>query len=229
MRLRFITHTPVILSTFGPEAVREAFYAAHVFYYLKKDKSVERAVRGYLRGQDVRLDNLVERMRALVDRTHPFRMNITLEKDDLEAKSTEVVPLSLDGFDDPFQSTVFVGEALLNVETDISLARMKALGLSYTESMLDAERRIFRELFYPELEELYVTLLGEIKTRWDIPMRMGMFNRNRLGGNLLFFWRIKEVREHIRRRLRFDIQPREILYLPEYRTIPGLVELRAEE
>ncbi len=231
MRVRFLTHSPVLLPELGATDIREAFHAAHIFYYIKKDRGIENAVRKYLRSESIHLEKMVHHVQQLVERKYPFDMQIRMVENHLRPVDVEVVPLALEEDVDTerFRTRGWVGEALLDVSTSTSPARLRAIGLSYTESILDAEYHIFKELFelfYPELETLYIQLMGEIKTRWEIPLRMGMFNRNRFGGHFLFFWRIKEVREYIRRRLRFDIRPREILYLPRYQTIPGLVEWR---
>jgi hypothetical protein len=45
-------------------------------------------------------------------------------------------------------------------------------------------------------------------------------------GDLLFFWRIKEIREKLLKELNVDILPRYIIYIPKEKQTIGWVELK---
>ncbi len=231
MDYRLITWTPVITDDgkFHPEVLEEAIRSAWVFYHIRKDRQIENAVRKYLMGGDVKLEELVERVGEIVYRKHPLKLRIKVLEDRTTTEELYIEPyvISDDVDDEGFRAKAFTGQVSLSIDSNVSYPKLKAVGQSYTEGILKAEMKIFGEES-EVLREIYQDLLNEMKNEWDIPLRMGMFNRNRLGGNLLFFWRIKDVREHLLKALNFDIRPKETLFIVKYRTVPGFVELRGE-
>ncbi len=232
MHYRLTTWTPVITEDgrFHPEDLKEAIESAWIFYHIKKDRGVENAVRRYLMSGEVNLEDMLERVRQIVRERHPLTLEVEVLKDDTHSEEIYVEPyvISDDVDDEGFRARAFTGSVLLNIKGNVDYARLRAVGQSYAEGILKAEMKIFGEES-ELLKSIYQELLNEMKNEWDIPLRMGIFNRNRFGGNLLFFWRIKDVRDYILRKLKFDIRPSEALYIVKYRTVPGFVELRRED
>ena len=231
MRYRLTTWTPVITEDgrFHPEDLKEAIESAWVFYHIKKDKTIENAVRRYLMSGEVNLDEMVERVRQIVKERHPLNLEVEVLQDDTHTEEIYVEPyvISDDVDDEGFRAKAFSGNVLLDIKSNVNYPKLKSVGQSYTEGILKTEMKIFGEES-ELLKSIYQDLLNEMKNEWDIPLRMGIFNRNRFGGNLLFFWRIKDVREYLLRKLKFDIRPSEALYIVKYNTVPGFVELRRE-
>ncbi len=232
MRYRLTTWTPVISKDgrFHPEDLKEAIESAWVFYHIKKDKSIENAVRRYLMSGEVNLEEVVERVRHIVKERHPLAFEVQVLDDNTYREEVYVEPyvISDDVDDEGFRAKAFSGNVLLEIRSNVDYPKLKAVGQSYTEGILKAEMKIFGEES-ELLKSIYQDLLNEMKNEWDIPLRMGIFNRNRFGGNLLFFWRIKDVRDYLLRKLKFDIRPSEALYIVKYNTVPGFVELRKED
>ncbi len=231
MRYRLITWTPVITGDgrFHEGDLIEALESAWVFYHLKKDRSIEKAVRRYLMGGKVDLEHLADEVRRIVKYKYPLDLHVEVLEDDTHTEEVYVEPfvLSHDADDEGFRAKVFSGSLLLDIRGSVDYPKLRAVGLSYTEGVVKAEMKIFGEES-ELLRSIYLDLLNGIKNEWDVPLRVGIFNRNRLGGNLLFFWRIKEVRDYLLRKLGFDIRPSGVLYIVKYNTVPGFVELRRE-
>jgi len=80
---------------------------------------------------------------------------------------------------------------------------------------------------HPLSSRFYEPLINDIK-KWQIPLRVGMWTEVSFKGDLLFFWRIKEVREKLIKQLKTDIRPRYVLYLPDEKQTTGWVEIKTE-
>ena len=61
---------------------------------------------------------------------------------------------------------------------------------------------------------------------WDIPLRIGKWTNSFFKEDLLFFWRIKEVREYLLKELNIDIRPKDVLYLPKTNDFLGWAEIK---
>ncbi|NPA58343.1 MAG: hypothetical protein GXN94_03495, partial [Aquificae bacterium] len=78
---------------------------------------------------------------------------------------------------------------------------------------------------HPLAKLFYEPLIDRMK-KWDIPLRVGMWTEVSFKGDLLFFWRIKEVREYLIKKLKVDIRPRYVLYLPKEKQTTGWIEIK---
>lgn len=196
--------------------IKDAIANALIFYYIKKDKQIENKVKKYLMGEKVNLKEISQEIKNIVFSKYPYMDN--LEVPDIIYLDPEKISIEvIDIYDvkkgysiDDFKAEVFQGSLDINISSPY-LSKIKAAAHSFVEALINIEKKLLNEHLL--IEKFYNPLSNEIK-KWEIPLRIGMWSEDKRRAKLLFFWRIKEVREKLIKHLNYDILPSKILFLP---------------
>ncbi len=208
--------------------ITESIKTAIVFYYIKKDKEIERKVKNLVLGENLNLNHLVKSIRDIVFSKYNLLDNfeiqerIYLNPEKIRLSYVEVFDLKEWIDIRGFKTEVYKDN--LNIEINIpSIEKVKAACHSYAEALAKIEHSFLKE--HPLAKLFYEPLINELK-HWELPLRIGLWTEVRFGGNLLFFWKIKEVREKFIKKHNIDIRPRYVLYFPKEKATSGWSELR---
>jgi hypothetical protein len=208
--------------------IKEAIASAVIYYYIKKDKEIESKVKNYLLKKELKPDRVVEDIKAIIQdkysvlRELEVSERIALSNGRVHETTAEVFDLKKKKVTETFKVEVFKGTVELAIRSP-SPDNLRAAGHSFCEALCRMEMSMLRD--HPLVENFYKPLLNDIK-KWEIPMRIGMWTEVKFRGNLLFFWRIKEVRRKLMSNLKMDIRPTRIIYLPEEKSTAGWCELK---
>ena len=206
----------------------EAISSAVIFYYLKKDKEIENKIKKYLLGSDIKVEEVSDRLKRIVLNKYPVLDQLDIpEKTYIPEKGIHekyIQVFDLKNWEDvkSFKTEVFKGVIPVEMKSPY-IEKLKAAAHSYAEALAKIEHSFLKEHFLASL--FYEPLISEIK-RWDIPLRIGMWTEVSFKGDLLFFWRIKEIREKLIKQLKVDIRPRYVLYIPDEKQTTGWTELK---
>ncbi len=206
----------------------EAITSAVIFYYIKKDREIEHKVKKYLLKEGLNIKEVSKDVKEIVLSKYPVLDNLSipervyLPEKDIKEEYIEVFDLK-DWIDvKGFKTEVFKG--ILNIDiTSPYIQKIKAAAHSYAEALARMEHSLLKD--HPLAKLFYEPLINEMK-KWDIPLRLGMWTEVSFKGDLLFFWKIKEVREKLMKELKVDIRPRYVLYLPREKQTTGWTELK---
>ncbi|WP_456396353.1 hypothetical protein [Desulfurobacterium sp.] len=208
-------------------AFKEAFTSAVIYYYIKKDKEIEHRIKNYLFKKGLKPEKIIDRIKEIISEKYSILKEIELPEkvfiDERELYETRAVVFDLKRWEDvaEFEIEVFKGEVEVPLKTS-HLEKLKAACHSYCEALANMEKKMLKD--HPLAESFYIPLTNSIK-KWEIPLRMGMWTDLRFKGHLLFFWRIKEIRNKLFEELKTDIRPTKIIYLPKEKTTAGWCEL----
>ena len=238
--MELLTWTPVIFAKKGfprdeegrpflpGNVIREAIVSAVIYYYIKKDKEIENKVKNYLLKKGLNPDEVIERIKGIITEKYPVLNGLEIPER-LDLSNGEVYETRAEVFDlkkwedvEDFKVEVFKGVIELPLSSP-HLEKLKAAGHSFCEALAKMEMSMLGD--HPLVEQFYKPLLNELK-RWEIPLRVGMWTEVRFRGNLLFFWRIKEVRSRLMEELKTDIRPKRVIYLPREKCTTGWCELK---
>jgi hypothetical protein len=212
-------------------AFEEAITSAVIFHHLKKDKALANRVKKYLTTAGLKLEEVAKKVKEMVLESYPLLEGLKLPErvylpaEKVRVETIEVFDLREKTISEVFRAEVFKGVVETEVESP-HLDRLKAAAHSFAEALARMEKELLED--HPLAELFYGELLNEIK-RWEIPLRLGLWTEVHFKGDLLFFWKIKEVREFIMKELGIDIRPRAVLYLPRERATAGWCELTKRE
>ncbi len=210
--------------------ITDAIKTAVVFYFIKKDKEIENKIKKYMLKEGLNPADIVKDIRNIVFEKHPIlsdlkvQEKIYLNPEKITQEYVEVFDLKEWIDIRGFRTEIYKN----NLEVDIqssNLDKIKAACHSYAEALARIEHSMLKD--HPLASIFYEPLLNELKN-WEIPLRIGLWTEVRFGGNLLFFWRIKEVREKLIKQLKIDIRPRYVLYFPREKKTAGWSELRKQ-
>ncbi len=238
--MELLTWTPIIFTRNGfprdeagkpflpGNSIREAITSAVIYYYIKKDREIETKVKNYLLKKGLKPEEVIERVKGIITDKYPVLNDLELpDRIDLsggEVYETRAEVFNLKKWEDEgsFKVEVFKGTVKLPISSP-HLDKLKAAGHSFCEALAKMEMSMLGE--HPLAENFYKPLLNDIK-RWEIPLRVGMWTEVKFKGNLLFFWRIKEVRNALMEELKVDIRPTKVIYLPKEKCTTGWCELK---
>jgi len=209
-------------------AILEALESAVVFYYIKKDKEIENLVKKYLTTKP-KLKEISREIKKIVFKKYPVMEGIEipekiyLPKENISKELVKVYDLEKKEFTNSFKMEIFKG-VLENVHVKSeNIEKIKTACKSYARALAEYEHK---ELKNTEFEDLIVDIQNSIANEWEIPIRVGYWTNTPYKGDLLFFWRIKEVREYLIKELNIDIRPKDVLYLPRTNEFLGWGEIK---
>ncbi len=233
--MELITYSPIIFGRNGfpvddngnpyipGNIIKEALDSAVIFYYIKKDKDIENKVRKYLIEEKLNIKEVSKKVKEIVFEKHPILENleipeiISIPKENIQKEYIEVFDLKEWIDTKGFKTEIFSGVLNIPIKSP-HLEKLKAAAHSYAEALAKIEHSFLKE--HPLSKHFYQPLINEMK-RWEIPLRIGMWTEVSFKGDLLFFWRIKEVRERLMKELNVDIKPGYVLYIPKLKQTAG--------
>ncbi len=238
--MEIISWTPVIYKREGfpkdekgkpyipKETFVEAITTAVIFYYTKKDKEIENKIKRYLLKEKLDINTVLRNIKEIVLSKHPILdgleipEKIYLPEKDIKEEYVEIFDLKEWVDVKGFETEIFKGIIEFEI-TSPNLEKIKAAAHSYAEALAKMEHSLLKD--HPLAHQFYEPLINDLK-KWEIPLRVGMWTEVKFKGNLLFFWKIKEVREKIMKELKVDIRPRYVLYLPKEKQTTGWIEVK---
>jgi len=209
-------------------AILEALESAVVFYYIKKDSELEISVRKYLTDKP-KIKEIAKEVKKRVFEKYPVLEGIEipekiyLNEENVSNELVKVFDLEKKEFVDSFHMDVFKGVIEDVKVKSQNLEKIKNACLAYARALAEYEHK---ELKGTEFEENIAEIQNQIANEWEIPIRVGHWTNTPYKGDLLFFWRIKEVREYLLRELHIDIRPKDVLYLPRTNEFLGWGEIK---
>ncbi len=238
--MELLTWTPVIFSRKGfprdeagrpflpGNSIKEAITSAVIYYYIKKDKDIENRVKAYLLKKGLKPSEVIDRIKEIILDKYPvlngleIPERLDLSKGEVYETRAEVFNLKKWEDEESFKVEVFKGVVELPISSPY-LEKLKAAGHSFCEALVRMEMGMLKD--HPLVETFYKPLLNDMK-KWEIPLRVGMWTEVKFKGHLLFFWRIKEVRNALMEELKVDIRPTRVIYLPRERCTTGWCEVK---
>ena len=235
-RYYLVAHTPLAAGQKGfpreggrpyfPGALlREAVEEALFFYALGKHPDFAEMVRVFLLAgnfsqignvRDFLLERLREKYLELQELTLPEKIFLP----EISSRLIHTVEVATGKVLKKREHQVFIGVVAFEAEIP---GVLKYAGLSYCEALARAELRHFRATL-PKLVPFYEDLTNRLR-QFYFPLRAGHWTDDPFGGLLLAYWRVKEVREVIKRRLKRDPLPQNVLYSPKDKATFGWVEI----
>ncbi|NPA88528.1 MAG: hypothetical protein GXO01_07425 [Epsilonproteobacteria bacterium] len=209
-------------------AILEALESAVAFYYIKKDSELERSVRKYLTDKP-KIKEIAKEVKKRVFEKYPVLEGIEipekiyLNEENISNELVKVFDLEKKEFVESFHMDVFKGVIEDVKVKSQNLEKIKNACLAYARALAEYEHK---ELKGTEFEENIAEIQNQIANEWEIPIRVGHWTNTPYKGDLLFFWRIKEVREYLLRELHIDIRPKDVLYLPRTNEFLGWGEIK---
>jgi len=206
----------------------EAITSAVIFYYIKKDREIENRVKRYLLEEKLDIKTVADDIRDIVLKKYPVLENLSipervyLPEKDIREEYIEIFDLKEWIDVKGFKTEIFKGIVDIPIKSPY-IEKLKAAAHSYAEALARIEHSFLKD--HPLAKLFYEPLINDLK-KWDVPLRVGLWTEVSFKGNLLFFWRIKEVREKIMKELNVDIRPRYVLYLPKEKQTTGWVEIK---
>ena len=205
--------------------LRESIEEALFFYALGKHPDFAEMVRVFLLAgkfsqieniKDFLLTRLRERYLELQELVLPEKIFLP----EITTRLVQTIEIATGKVLKKREHQVFIGTVSFKAEIP---GVLKYAGLSYCEGLARAELRHLRETL-PKLIPFYEDLTNRLRNFY-IPLRTGFWTEDPFGGLLLAYWRVKEVREVIKRRLKRDPLPQNVLYSPKDRATFGWVEI----
>ncbi len=205
----------------------EAIQSALVFYLIKKDKSLENRIKRLILSTDTKpkLKALAKTIKEEIFSRYPITIEIPekiyLSDEGIQKVSIERFDFGQKDFVERFESEVFKGVIEdFEIQSD-NLQRIKTALLSFARGLAEQEHK---ELEGTILEPYIVQVQNAIANEWENTLRIGAWTKTPYKGDLLFFWRIKEVREALLKRFSLDIRPKDILFAPKFKEFLGWCE-----
>jgi len=212
--------------------IQEAIESAVIFYMIKKDKTLENRVKKIILNTDTKpkLKTLAKEIKKEVF-SHTdiledleIKEKIYLPKEGIKQRVIKRYSFEKGEFIEHFQSEVFEGVIEEDIVKSPHIEKLKIAMLSYARGLAEQEHKLLKESsFEPLIEEIQ----NQIANEWEATLRIGAWTKTPYKGDLLFFWRIKEVREKLLRDFHLDIRPKDILFIPQTKTFLGWSELKA--
>ncbi|BCD68821.1 hypothetical protein [Nitratiruptor sp. YY09-18] len=204
----------------------EAIESALVFYYIKKDKALENSVKKRILATDTKpkLKSLSKDIKDLVFTKHPYHIDILekiyLPKEGIKKVYVERFDFVKKEFVERFETEIFKG-TIEDFSID-GIEKIKAALLSYARGLAEREHELLKDTI---LEPLIIEIQNLIANEWQNTLRIGAWTKTPYKGDLLFFWRIKEVREKFLKEFKIDIRPKDTLFIPKFKEFLGWCEL----
>ncbi len=205
--------------------ILEAFESATIFYYIKRDKEIEYLVKKYLM-QKPKIKEISKMVKKIVfDKYQVLEeleipQKIYLDRANIKEEFIKVFDLEKKEFIDEFKLEVFKGAIDIKINYN---EKIKNISKSYSRALAEYEHKALKG---SEFENLIIDIQNSIANEWEVPLRVGVWTNTPYKGDLMFFWKIKEIREYLLKHLKIDIRPKNILYIPRTKEFLGWIELR---
>ncbi len=207
----------------------EAIESALVFYLIKKDKELEHTLKKYIFSLDknFKIKTLAKEIKARVLAKYPITIElepkIYLPKDSIKKALVKRFDFATKEFVEEFKVELFKGILEEFTLKSSNNQLIKNALLSYAMALANLEHKELKETF---LEEPITLIQNLIANEWENTIRVGRWTKTPYKGDLLFFWKVKEVREKLLKEFKVDIRPKDILYIPAYKEFLGWCELK---
>ncbi len=240
--MKILAHTPLIISRKGfPRndngepylpgyVVTESIISSLIYYYVKRDREIGSKVKKYLLKEGLHPEEVKKHVKKIIfekfkfDDVFRIPEIIRLRYGKLYETIVEIFDLKKWEEVDYFRVEVFEGTIDVSMSEEL-VDRIKPAAQSFANALLRMEKEFLKG--HPLNESFYVPMSNEIK-KWYVPLRLGLWAEVKYSGNLLFFWKIKEVRDRFLRDYKVDIRPSRVFLLPREGVTPGWAELRKE-
>ena len=211
--------------------VLEAIESAVVFYYIKKDKALENKIKKLILATDTKpkLKELAKSIKKEVFAKYPVLDGLEIPQktylpdEAIQKVWVERFDIKRQEFRERFESEAFKGVIEEFTIESPNLQKIKTALLSYARGLADHEHE---ELKGTILEPYIVEVQNLIANEWAMTLRVGEWTKTPYKGDLLFFWRIKEVREKLLKEFHLDIRPKDLLFIPKYKEFAGWCEVQ---
>ena len=206
--------------------IKEAIESALVFYYIKKDKAIENRVKKMILSIDTKpkLKTLAKEIKAFIFDKHPLKVKmpekIYLPKEGIQKVAIERFDFAKKEFVERKEREIFKGTIELTID---GIAPLKAALTSYARGLAEQEHKLLQGLV---LEPYIAQIQNSIANEWEMSLRIGAWTTTPYKGDLLFFWRIKEVREKLLKDFHLDIRPKDIFFIPKFKEFVGWCEYK---
>ena len=200
-----------------------------VFYLIKKDKALENSVKKLILSIDTKpkLKSLAKEIKMMVFKKYPIEIEVDekiyLPQDGIQKVAVERFDYKAQDFVERFETEVFKGVIEDFTIRSNDIQRIKTALLSYARGLAEQEHK---ELEGTILEPYIVDIQNKIANEWENTLRIGAWTKTPYKGDLLFFWRIKEVREKLLKEFHLDIRPKDALFVPKFKEFLGWCEWR---
>ncbi len=208
--------------------ILEAIESAVLFYYVKKDKEIEKLIRKYLMTKP-KLKEISREVKKIVFEKYPLLDGIEIpekiyvDEDKISEKLIKVFALEKKEFVRSFRGEVFEG-VIENVKIESeNIEKIKTACKSYARALAEYEHKVLKG---SGLEEIITEIQNSIANEWKIPIRVGEWTLTPYKGDLFFFWRDKEVREYLLKELKKDIRPKDVLFVAGSHEFLGWGEIK---
>ena len=209
----------------------EAIESAVLFYYIKKDKALENKIKKLILSTDTKpkLKALAKSIKQEVFAKYPILDNLEIPQktylpdEGIEKVWVERFDIKRQKFCERFESEAFKGVIEDFSIQSPNLQKIKTALLSYARGLADYEHE---EIKGTILEPYITEIQNLIANEWAMTLRIGEWTKTPYKGDLLFFWRIKEVRERLLKEFHIDIRPKDILFIPKYKEFTGWCEVQ---
>jgi hypothetical protein len=213
--------------------LREAIENAWVFYWVKKDKSLQnRALRHLenLQGEEAFVQ-AAEAVRSMVFDLHPLEGleipdKTPLPPEGLRRRHIEVFDLEEKKVSREFEALSFRGTVPALRIVSPQWEKIRTALTSFARSLAEYEHK---HLVGTYLEESCAAIQNSIANEWESALRLGAWSNAPHGGGLFFFWRFPELRRRLMKRHRLDLLPTELYIISGDREMLSWCEYRSEE
>jgi hypothetical protein len=206
----------------------ESIHSALIFYLIKKDKALENSVKKHILSLDTKakLLELAKDIKEQVFQKHPIEINldekIYLPSQGVKKRVIKRFDFQSKDFVEEFEVEVFKGVVEdFTIETSHEQLLKNAL-LSYAKALAEMEHKALKDT---PLEKAIIEVQNLIANEWQNSLRLGRWTSAIHKGDLLFFWRVKELREKLLKEFHIDIRPQDTFYIPSDKTLVGWSEI----
>jgi hypothetical protein len=214
------------------EYLLEPIESALLFYFIKKDKAMQKRVSKMILSNDIKdINSLVDEIKSEVFSKNSVKIavkdRIYLDKETVERAVIKEFSYLEKEFTASFDGEIYRGVIdISNIDIgQLSLEKFSLALLGFSQALANYEHKMLKG---SSLEEDIAYLQNKIANEWNSSIRIGEWNSSSLRGYFLFFWRVKEIREHLLKRLDFDILPKDTYFIKKRREFLGWSEFNYE-